>query len=241
MGSADASLPEFVDKVILLPDGSSYELLQPLTNFKSCHDGTPAESRIVYTCKQIRPETSGVGLEEFVVKIKVQEPRNYLNTLQEPQSEPSTTTSAEIKALETFTKAGNPHVPHLIAWKQEAQDSRGLLPGGYITYTVMSKLPGQNLLDLQYWSIPAKEREMIMDEFWRALKTIYDLGIEPIDRALRNVLWDSETQRCTIVDFELWHDAEEKTPDRTYELQRWGLARRPAPQSWWGEWNAHMR
>jgi hypothetical protein len=243
MGSVnDGSCPDFIPKVIEFPGGVSYELTQPLTNFKSCHDGTPAESRIVFICRQINQGTSKDDGREFVVKIKVQISHNYLNTPQEPQEEPSTTTTAEINALQIFTQAKNPHVPHLVALKQEAQSPDGLLPGGYITYTVMTKLPGQNLLDLQYWSITSKERDLIMDKFWRVLQSIYDLGIEPIDRALRNVLWEQETQTCTIVDFELWHEAKkEKAPDRTYELQRWGLARRPAPQSWWGEWNAHMR
>jgi hypothetical protein len=241
MGSTDGSCPEFIAKVIEFPGGISYQLSQPLTNFKSCHDGTPAESRIVFICKQVQSDQSGDHEKEFVVKIKVQISHNYLNTLQEPQAEPSTTTSAELKALKLFTEASNPNVPHLVAFKQEAQGADGLLPGGYITYTVMTKLPGRNLLDLQYWTIASKEREKIMDEFWHGLRSIYDLGIEPIDRALRNVLWEQETQKCTIVDFELWHEAKEKTPDRTHELQKWGLARRPAPQDWWGEWNAHMR
>lgn len=242
MGSIeDGSCPEFIPKVIQFPGEISYELSQPLTEFKSCHDGTPAESRIVFTCKQNKPGQSDDGREEFVVKIKVQISHNYFGTLQEPQSEPSTTTSAELKALTVFTEAENCHVPRLMAFKQEEQGPNGLLPGGYISYTILTKLPGRNLYDLQYWSLPSTERDLIMDEFWRALQSIFDLGIEPIDRGLRNVLWERETNKCTIVDFEVWYDAKEKAPNRKHELQRWGLERRPAPQNWWAEWNAHMR
>ena len=40
----------------------------------------------------------------------------------------------------------------------------------------------------------------------------------------------------TIIDFELWRETKETMADETKELQRWGLARRPAPKSWWAEW-----
>lgn len=88
---------------------------------------------------------------------------------QNPEAGPSTTTSAELKALETFREASNAYAPHLVAWKRAVQGPNGLLPGGYLTYTVMTKMAGKNLLDLQYWAIPAEEREEIVREFSTAL------------------------------------------------------------------------
>ena len=89
---------------------------------------------------------------------------------QKPEAGPSTTTSAELKALESFREAGNTYAPHLVAWKRAVQGPDGPLPGGYLTYTVMTKMSGQNLLDLQYWAIPAEEREEIVREFSKALR-----------------------------------------------------------------------
>lgn len=69
MAASQESVPAFLDKRVEFPDGQSYELLQPLTNYRSCHDGTPQEARMVFLCKQIGPLASEV---EFVVKVKVQ-------------------------------------------------------------------------------------------------------------------------------------------------------------------------
>jgi len=67
MQETDKSIPTFLDKVVDFK-GTSYELIQPLTNFRHCHDGVPAEARIVFTCKQIGHDPQS----ENVIKIKVQ-------------------------------------------------------------------------------------------------------------------------------------------------------------------------
>jgi len=69
MADSIEPLPAFLDTHVQLPDGRSYELLQPLTNYRSCHDGTPQEARMVFICKQ---RGSQLLAEEFVMKVKVQ-------------------------------------------------------------------------------------------------------------------------------------------------------------------------
>jgi hypothetical protein len=68
MTSSTPPSPEFLDKVVDFPDGTSYDLLYPLTTYKTCHQGTPLEACVVYTCKQLDKETS----QEYVMKVKVQ-------------------------------------------------------------------------------------------------------------------------------------------------------------------------
>lgn len=58
------------------------------------------------------------------------------------------------------------------------------------------------------------------------------LGIEPGDKGLRNIIWDSATKRCTLVDFELWSPYSGLAGDETEELQKWGLAHRPPAKNW---------
>ena len=70
---------------------------------------------------------------------------------------------------------------------------------------------------------------------------IYDQGIEPVDCGLRNILWDRETKICSIIDFELWRDADASFGDENKELQRWGLARQPAAKDHWAAWNQMFR
>lgn len=67
-----ATLPspslEFLEKVVDFPDGVSYNLLRPLTDYRACHVGTPLEARILYMCRQSDSDSD----QEYVVKVKVQ-------------------------------------------------------------------------------------------------------------------------------------------------------------------------
>jgi hypothetical protein len=68
MTDVTASFPEFLDKVVDFPNGISYNLLHPLTEYKTCHQGTPLEACVVYTCTQLESEI----VTEYVMKVKVQ-------------------------------------------------------------------------------------------------------------------------------------------------------------------------
>ncbi|RMZ80444.1 hypothetical protein DV737_g3009, partial [Chaetothyriales sp. CBS 132003] len=168
-----------------------------------------------------------------------------------PAAGPSTTTAAELAALHRFTQARNPHVPHLVCYRstQQPEAAASPLPGGFITFTVMTKLPGDALWG-RFWSptYTAEQRQEISQHFLRALQSVRALGVEPKDCALRNVLWAADSRRCGIIDFELWDEcvtshASALSDDGQAELQlqQWGLARRPASNNWWQEWFRHMR
>lgn len=101
-------------------------------------------------------------------------------------------------------------------------------------------MPGISLFG-KFWNMPTAEREEITTKSLEALRNVYGLGIEPIDRGMRNVIWDAETKHVGIIDFELWNEVSEVFKDQVTELQRWGLARRPPPRDWWVEWNFHGR
>ena len=88
----------------------------------------------------------------------------------DPEAISSNTTRAELKALETFRVASLEHAPHLVHYKQAIQGANGPLPGGYLTFTVMTKMPGDSLHNLYYWGMPANEREVIVKEFLVALR-----------------------------------------------------------------------
>lgn len=63
-------IPKYIDPVVDFADRVSYELLKVLATYRSCHDGVPAEARIVLSCCQRRGDSR--SLDEFVMKIKVQ-------------------------------------------------------------------------------------------------------------------------------------------------------------------------
>ncbi|TKA27718.1 hypothetical protein B0A50_04819 [Salinomyces thailandicus] len=172
------------------------------------------------------------------MKIKAQvPPRPASDDSTEPTSGPSSTTVAELKALQTFRDYGTEGVPHLLHHKCEPQGPDGPFPGGYISYTIMTKMPGRDLMASRFWSLSDEEKETRRDAFLKVFKNIWRVGIAPYDCALRNVLWDDETKRCSIVDFEHYSEAPDPiNMNETQELQRWGLKHRPPPSHWAVEW-----
>lgn len=101
-------------------------------------------------------------------------------------------------------------------------------------------MPGTSLFG-KFWNMDPEDREDIVSKSLEALRAIQELGIEPIDRGLRNVIWDAEGRKVGIIDFELWNEVQETFKDQLRELQRWGLARRPPPRDWWDEWKFQDR
>lgn len=72
--------------------------------------------------------------------------------------------------MQAFTDAHLDGVPHLIAKICRTQPSNGHFPGGYITFTIMTRMPGQDLMDLKFWSLDEDTRERIRDAFIALLK-----------------------------------------------------------------------
>ena len=80
---ADVLQPQpdnFLDQVVSFEDGTSYERLRPLSDYRR----DPGEARILYICKRstivscngtdalTQQPTHGDGDQEFVMKIKIQ-------------------------------------------------------------------------------------------------------------------------------------------------------------------------
>lgn len=159
---------------------------------------------------------------------------------QEPVPGPSDTTAHELKALELFRGASLTCAPKLIGFHKQLQDHQGPFPGGYITFTAMTKLPGFALFG-KYWNFSPEQRDEIVPRAVKALHSIYLLGIEPVDRGLRNVIWEPETKTCGIIDFELWNETKQTFGDEKLEMQRWGLIRTPPAKDHWAAWNSMYR
>ena len=170
----------FLDQTIKTSDGASFErLLPPITDFRQCHGVVPPERRILYRCRRL-PSSSATpnsGEEEeqqqYILKIKVQIPDPPEATNHPaPTSQPSRSdaTAHELAALKVFRDAETNHAPRLVAFSDsQKQGPDGLLPGGYISCTVMTVIPGRSLFDLGYWSLEAEDRAEIQKHFLEAL------------------------------------------------------------------------
>ncbi|KAI7277799.1 hypothetical protein KC345_g6400 [Hortaea werneckii] len=146
-------------------NGTQYERLEPITDFRR----DPCEARILYTCRMGNQPID----QEYILKVKVQvPPRPASEDPSEPLPGPSVTTSAELKALETFRESGTEGVPHLLAHKCEKQDTQGPFPNGYISYSIMTKMPGQDLMTSKFWSLEEAEREERRQAFLQVLKYV---------------------------------------------------------------------
>jgi hypothetical protein len=222
---------DFLDKIIRFPDGSQFQRLHAISDFRK----DPGEARILYECRRIDPSSTngdGQGDQTYILKVKAQWPG--------PQdlvhAGPSPLTAAELKALQLFRDNKIEGVPHLVTWTKGVQNENGAHPGGYLICTIMTKVPGDTLWNLGYWSMSDTERAVIQKAFLARLRDIRALGIAPYDCALRNVLWDRENHKVSIVDFEHYREILATIDDEQLELQKWGLVSLPPPSTWFAEW-----
>lgn len=74
----------------------------------------------------------------------------------------------ELAALKHLTDNKCPTTPKLLGWHYDTQDARDLAPGGYVTYLVWEKVPGDPLSEEEFWSFTYDQRESIRDKFKHA-------------------------------------------------------------------------
>jgi hypothetical protein len=169
-----ATLP-FLDPIIKSSDGTSFERLEPITDFRQCHGVVPPERRILYRCRRLStsspPSASQCNeKDDYILKVKVQIPDpDSKPTSQHETPTQSNATSHELDALRIFGDARTEYAPRLVAFETLRQSPEGLLPEGYISCTIMTKLPGKSLFDLGYWSLKPEDREKIQKHLLEAL------------------------------------------------------------------------
>ncbi|CZT13531.1 uncharacterized protein RAG0_17028 [Rhynchosporium agropyri] len=233
LGLTVADADGILDKVQVFDDGSRYERLRPITDFRK----DIGVARILYLCRRDPNDLNSTEDEEaeetLVMKVKVQVPCAEMKDLIDG---PNTETAAELHALKTLALKERKSVPQLVKWKKQSQGTHSLFPGGYLVITIMTLMPGKTLLDLGFWSLPLEVQTLIRTAFLATLREIWSEGFAPYDRGLRNILWDEETRQCSIIDFEHYHPAQDSVQmNEKEEMELWGIMRRPA-LDWYSEW-----
>lgn len=71
----------------------------------------------------------------------------------------------EIMALKRFKEGSCAAVPELLGYSETVQSKDGLVPGGYITYLVWDKVPGESLSGELFWSFELPKRDLIRQKF----------------------------------------------------------------------------
>ncbi|PWY96091.1 hypothetical protein BO94DRAFT_143955 [Aspergillus sclerotioniger CBS 115572] len=134
----------------------------------------------------------------------------------------------EIHNLQVLTDAGCQHTPRLIDWSVGRQSHGGALPGGYIAYIVMEKVPGKELGE--YNDMERSEQRRVQLAFLEAIWSFRKFQLIHSETRLPNLIWDPDGTKCYIVDLEdAEHDpemaAEDFSMDPWEELMTWGLIR----------------
>ncbi|GKZ58078.1 hypothetical protein AnigIFM49718_003886 [Aspergillus niger] len=96
--------------------------------------------------------------------------------------------------------------PKLLGHAVEKQDSSDELPGGYIAYIVMQKVPGENLHGFDVLSTGEQNRIRIalIEGLWE----LHSRHFTHWDPRRENIIWEPQSGKCFIVDLE---DVEQHT------------------------------
>ncbi|PGH11462.1 hypothetical protein AJ79_04837 [Helicocarpus griseus UAMH5409] len=148
---------------------------------------------------------------------------------------PSSTTLREIRNLEYFNEKGCSVTPRLLHKEKFLQGPSWTMPGGYIVFIVMEKVPGVPLTD--FWTYDRPKRDRIREAFRKSLTELRSFGGYSIDMSLPNFVYDEEGDKCYFVDYEGFFidmgQAKFGVDEEDYHL--WGLATRRAGVKYEGE------
>ncbi|KAJ5613622.1 hypothetical protein N7528_007276 [Penicillium herquei] len=223
---------EYIGSEVSFPCGSIWKLETKIHEHAYQHTQydwesiqLTSEARGVFTCSKV----SGDGPSTAIIKIRLQIP--WLRTARkrsETRAKQSTsnipaTFDLEVEALSKLTQAGCSSTPALYSSKKDQQTWDELVPGGYKLFILMEKLRGSpDAVDL-FFTAKRRDSRLERDNLRKAFKKAWletlRCGVVHSDDAIRNLIWDSENNKCYIVDWERWRAPREgKTvwKDRLY-------------------------
>ncbi|EFR00134.1 hypothetical protein MGYG_03140 [Nannizzia gypsea CBS 118893] len=182
------------------------------------------EAAGVCVATQVEGPTPGV---QGIAKIRMQIPNDYDVPAPTKPQKSSFRTSLEVLSLKELTEAGSTCTPKLLDlafFKQIRKNDP--LPGGFLTFIIMERLPGRNLVN--FHELPMSERDQVRLAFAKTIREFYARGYTHWDPHRRNLMWDREDKKCYIIDLEdvcqLDDDYPRKvfTPERDFQV--WGIA-----------------
>ncbi|KAJ5700581.1 hypothetical protein N7536_003594 [Penicillium majusculum] len=134
---------------------------------------------------------------------------------------------SEIMALKRFKEGGCTVVPELLGYIETAQGQDGLVPGGYITYLVWDKVPGQSLSRELFWSFNKPKRDLIRQKFRAAHEALTSFGYLSIIKTPAKLIWDQDSCQLHISGFStaIKVDPTKKWNDDVYAMYQ--LRKRP--------------
>jgi hypothetical protein len=111
-----------------------------------------------------------IYLQIPVIGSLYQSPQIRRKEAAEPQAHVELTTLKALKELKCDV------VPDLLAYGEGKQGEDCIVPGGYITYVVWDKVPGEPLNAEEFWKLDLESRQAIRDKFREAYPYVTELS-----------------------------------------------------------------
>ncbi|KAJ5142875.1 uncharacterized protein N7515_001662 [Penicillium bovifimosum] len=126
----------------------------------------------------------------------------------------------ELTALKTLKEKGCDVVPDLLAYQDGKQGEDGIVPGGYITYVVWDKVPGESLSPDEFWRLDFEARQAIRDKFREVFPKLTKHGFLPCMGSLSKIIFDKATGNMHLSGFSraAHSEAIEEWDDKYYKL-----------------------
>ncbi|KAK2757286.1 hypothetical protein FQN54_004800 [Arachnomyces sp. PD_36] len=199
-------------------------LVEEKLSTKTIESLLPCQATAVYRCRQIEPASG----KEGIIKIHMQIPHSGGPSVKQAANEEITRINicakTEIDFLTHLTKHGCRSTPRLISHTLIRQTEEMRLPGGYIIFLLMEKLPGKTIFD--FWNYDLGTRNRIRAAFKSAWMEMNSACVRHNDTAIRNILWDEEAEKCYILDFEDAEFIDSPTNWPTHEFSYWELEKK---------------
>jgi hypothetical protein len=103
-----------------------------------------------------------IYLQIPIIGTQYQSPQIRRKQAAKPQPHVELTTLKALKKLECDI------VPDLLAYQEGKQGEDSIVPGGYITYVVWDKVPGEPLSVEEFWGLDLESRQAIRGKFREA-------------------------------------------------------------------------
>ncbi|KAJ5528584.1 hypothetical protein N7527_001977 [Penicillium freii] len=105
--------------------------------------------------------------------------------------------NGELVALKSFLIHECEVVPRLLGYQQSKQKEDDMVPGGFVTYIVWEKVPGDSFDHLKFWLRPFNEREAIRDKFRLVFTRLLKFGFMPLMATSSKITMTNLLAKCT--------------------------------------------
>ncbi|KAJ5423906.1 hypothetical protein N7491_009122 [Penicillium cf. griseofulvum] len=119
----------------------------------------------------------------------------------------------ELEALKHFKQQGCKVVPELLGCQFGKQDKEDIIPGGFVTYVIWKKVPGEPLDFTRFWNCTFSERQNIRVKFRQVFEMLLPFDYQVWVPSCNKIIYEWSTGVMHISGFE---DATKRFIDKVW-------------------------